>query len=227
MEIENRRDYFSLMIPAYLRGDLDSEKVVELEAAAKRDLEIAADIELQRNLMDVVTLSDETPAEDGWEKLQAAMRSDISQQPKNASSLALVSSQDKAGEIKGVLAANSNEPRGVNPFWRIAAVALAIVGLTQFSLSGADSDASSNLYLTASEAGHVPNATLKLGFSDMALLSDMTDILEEVDGKIINGPSALGLYSVTFKTSELCLGAHAKLSRPNLSLDVETISECA
>jgi len=226
MEIENRRDYFSLLIPAYLRGDLDSEKVLELEAAAKLDSEISADIELQRNLKELVTLSEEKPAEDGWEKLQAAMRTEGSQQQKNTPSLALVSSRDKVEETKDITAANSNEPKGVNPFWRIAAVALAIVGVTQLSLSGENSESSSDLYLTASEAGHEPNATLKLGFSETALLSDMTHILAETDGKIINGPSALGLYSVTFATSEACLEAHAKLSRIDVFLDVETISEC-
>jgi len=185
MEIENRRDYFSLLIPAYLRGDLDSEKVLELEAAAKLDSEISADIELQRNLKELVTLSEEKPAEDGWEKLQAAMRTEGSQQQKNTPSLALVSSRDKVEETKDITAANSNEPKGVNPFWRIAAVALAIVGVTQLSLSGENSESSSDLYLTASEAGHEPNATLKLGFSETALLSDMTHILAETDLGIV------------------------------------------
>jgi hypothetical protein len=226
MDTENQRDYFSLLIPAYLRGDLEPEKVLELEAAAKRDPEIAADIDLQRNIKEVVTLSDEMSAEGGWEKLQAAMRSEITETPKNAPSLALVSSENEATETKRVLAANSNEHKGVSPFWRIAAVALAIVGVTQFSLSGANNETSRNLYLTASEAGHVPNATLKLGFSQTAILSDLTDILAETGGKIINGPSALGLYSVTFESSESCLEAHAKLSRKDTSLDVETLSEC-
>jgi len=226
MEIEIQRDYFSLLIPAYLRGDLDSEKVVELEAAAKLDPEIAADIELQHNLKEAMALSVETPAEDGWDKLQAAMVTDRPPQQKSTPSLALVSSQDKAEEAKNIMAANSNQPKGVNPFWRIAAVALAIVGVTQISFSGANSESPSNLYLTASEAGHEPNATLKLGFAETALLRDMTDILAETGGKIINGPSALGLYSVTFETSESCLSAYVKLSSAELPLGVETLSEC-
>lgn len=226
MEIENQRDYFSLLIPAYLRGDLASEKVLELEAAAKLDPEIAADIELQRNLREFITLSEEKPAEDGWEKLQAAMAAAVPPQQESTPSLALVPSQDKVEEPRNLMAANSNEPKGVNPFWRIAAIALAIVGVTQISFSGANSESPSNLYLTASEAGHTPNATLKLGFAETALLSDMTDILGQTGGKIINGPSALGLYSVTFETSEACLSAYVKLSSAELPLDVETLSAC-
>jgi len=129
----NQRDYFSLLIPAYLRGGLDSEEVAELEAAAKLDPEIAADIELQRNLKEIITLSEEKPAKDGWDKLQAAMGADVPLQQKSTPSLALVSSQEKVEETKGVAAANSNEAKGVNPFWRIAAVALAVVGVTQLS----------------------------------------------------------------------------------------------
>jgi len=154
MEIENQRDYFSLLIPAYLRGGLDSEEVAELEAAAKLDPEIAADIELQRNLKEIITLSEEKPAKDGWDKLQAAMGADVPLQQKSTPSLALVA------------------------------------------------------------------------FKETALLSDMTDILAETGGKIINGPSALGLYSVTFETSEACLSAHAKLSSQDIPLDVETLSDC-
>lgn len=226
MEIENQRDYFSLLIPAYLRGDLDSEAVAELEAAAKLDPEIAADIELQRNLKEAITLSEEKPAENGWDKLQAAMGADVPLQQKNTPSLALVSSQEKVEETTDVAAVNSNAAKGVNPFWRIAAVALAIVGVTQLSLFGANNESQSNLYLTASEAGHAPNATLKLGFKETALLSDMTDVLAETGGKIINGPSALGLYAVTFETSEACLSAHEKLSSKDIPLDVETLSDC-
>jgi len=190
------------------------------------DLEIAADIELQRNLKEIITLSEEKPAEDGWDKLQAAMEADVPAQQKGTPSLALVSSREKVEQAKDVAAANSNELKGVNPFWRIAAVALAIVGVTQLSLFGTNGESQSNLYLTASEAGHEPNATLKLGFKETALLSDMTDILAETGGKIINGPSSLGLYSVTFETSEACLSAHEMLSSKDISLDVATLSDC-
>ena len=224
MEIENQRDYFSLLIPAYLRGDLDVGDVAKLEAAAKQDPEIAADIKLQKNLR--AAMAEETPAEGGWNRLQAAMRSETTELQEDAPALSLVSSQDEIPKAAPPHAANSNEPSGVNPFWRIAAVALAVVGLGQVSLSTMKAEPANDVYLTASEAGYVPNATLKLGFSESALLRDMTGILRATDGRIINGPSALGLYSVTFETPDLCSTAQVKLSQAMANSTVEVVSEC-
>ncbi|WP_427454429.1 hypothetical protein [Litorimonas sp. WD9-15] len=224
MEIENQRDYFSLLIPGYLRGDLDLEEVKKLESAAEQDAEIAADIKLQRNLR--AAMSDEKPAEDGWDRLQAAMRTDATEAKANAPALSLVPSQNEIPTPAPIKAANSNEPSGVNPFWRIAAVALAVVGLGHITLSGMQAEPGSDVYLTVSEAGYVPNATLKVGFSESALLSDMTDILTETGGQIINGPSTLGLYSVTYETPDSCITAQLKLSRGTTNPTVETISEC-
>jgi len=224
MEIESQRDYFSLLISAYLRGDLDAEDVVKLEAAAKKDPEIAADIELQRNLR--AAAADDKPVDGGWDRLQAAIRSEAERPQADVPTLSLVSSQEEITTVAAINAANSNQPSGVNPFWRIAAVALAVVSLGQVALSGMETESASDVYLTVSETGYLPHATLKVGFSEAALLADMTDILTQTNGKVVNGPSALGLYSVTYETPSSCSAAHSKLSHATVNPNVETVSEC-
>ena len=223
MEIESQRDYYSLLISAYLRGDLDAEDVVKLEAAAKKDPEIAADIELQRNLR---AAADDKPVDGGWDRLQAAIRSEAERPQADVPTLSLVSSQEEITTVAAINAANSNQPSGVNPFWRIAAVALAVVSLGQVALSGMETESASDVYLTVSETGYLPNATLKVGFSEAALLADMTDILTQTNGKVVNGPSALGLYSVTYETPSSCSAAQSKLSHATVNPNVETVSEC-
>jgi len=219
--MENQRDYFSLLIPAYLRGELDKEDVSKLEAAARKDPEIAADIEFQRNLRSAA--AEDLSKESGWSRLQAAMKSEASVFAPETPALALVSSQEDVPSMK---AANSNEPTGVSPFWRIAAVALAVVGIGHVTLNALQTEPAEDIYLTVSEAGYTQDATLKVGFSETALLTDISNFLRDTDGKIIEGPSALGLYSIAYKTSEACAAANARLSNLGDQPDVETVSGC-
>ena len=52
----------SLKIPAYLRGELSDAEVKEIEAFAKRDPEIAAEIEFQKAIGEALK-SEEIPSE--------------------------------------------------------------------------------------------------------------------------------------------------------------------
>lgn len=218
--MENQRDYFSLLIPAYLRGELEREDVAKLEAAAKTDPEIAADIDFQRNLRSAAV--EDVSEESGWDRLQAAMKSEAPA-PAKTPVLALVSSQT---DISSPIAANSNDPKSVSPFWRIAAIALAVASIGQVTLSAMNTEPAADIYLTASEAGYIQDATLKVGFSETALLGDVTNILTETDGKIVDGPSALGLYAVTYQSPEACIAAQARLSNSETQPLVGTVSQC-
>jgi len=75
-------DKVSLMIPAYLRGELSEDERQEIENLAAKNPEITADIEFQKNLRnppveEVITV---TLGDLGWARLINAM--DVSRQSK-------------------------------------------------------------------------------------------------------------------------------------------------
>jgi len=70
-------DKISLMIPAYLRGELSEEDRQQVEKLAAENPDIAADIEFQRNIKLALSKDENTyePGDLGWAKLSKAMQS--------------------------------------------------------------------------------------------------------------------------------------------------------
>lgn len=229
--MDNHIDNWILKIPAYLRGELSDAERQELKQAAELNPAIADEITFQQNLRLAVPEVD-LPT-DGWNKLQAAMRAESSEakaEVKHASPLKLVSSTERpkvvsnAREIENQ-AANSNTPSGVNPFWRIAAAVLAVVGIGQAGLLAVSGGETKEVYLTASEPA-IEMATFQIGFADDALVRDISDALTAVNGTVIDGPSALGLYRVAFSEAEACKAARMELSENPPPKLIETVSAC-
>jgi len=67
---------FSLMIPAYLRGDLSEEEKAQIEKSAEENAVIAAEIEFQKRLIDSLkeTHKDDSFNESGWLRLRDSIR---------------------------------------------------------------------------------------------------------------------------------------------------------
>lgn len=199
MTIEEK---ISLMIPAYLRGELTDAERQDIEKHAKANPAIAADIEFQKNLKSALSRDEGEfePGELGWARLSKAMETtpdlDVEEKPRN--------------------------------YWRYAAMILAVSTVAQGGLLGLlasdkNQDTPDAKYVTVSEAPKTAFSS-KFGFKQDAMTADLTQALQSVDGTIINGPSSLGLYEVGFKSERACLEAVEKFgNEPSI---VETVSAC-
>lgn len=201
--MSNLEDKISLMIPAYLNGALSDAEREEVDKLAAQNPEVAADIEFQRKLKEAVKPSDTefAPGELGWAKLSKAI-------------------QETQVET---VAANDN-PRQLK-FWRYAAAILAVAVIGQAGMIGTmmSGDKPDAQYVTVSETPLLDNS-IKLSFKSDVTTIEMTSILTEINGNIVSGPSALGLYDVAFKSKSECLNAMDALKvTPNA---IETISGC-
>jgi len=177
-------DKISLMIPAYLRGELSDEERTQIEVLAAKDPVIAADIEFQRRLKTALKPDNNEfePGEMGWARLSKAM---------DAPSVA------------------ANDYSANQKFWKYAAAILAVAAIGQAGILGslAISDTQNEQYLAVSEESMEAH-TVKIGFHSAVIEEKLTEALQSVKATIVAGPSSLGLYDVQFESKEACLQAH-------------------
>jgi len=209
------KDEMSLKIPAYLRGDLSDTERQELESYAAENPEFSADIEFQKQLKSAIKDSHDgfVPGEMGWARLSKAMKaesSDLSSSGHNDQIVANDMVDDK-----------SKAPK----FWRYAAAILAVAVIGQAGAIGfiSSGDKSEPQYVTVSELARGDN-TVKIAFNKSVTIGELTKEMSDLGGVIVSGPSALGLYAISFETSKTCLKAVEALEA-NTAM-VETISRC-
>jgi len=193
-------DKISLMIPAYLRGELSESDRKEVETLAAKNPEIAADIEFQKNLKSALAKDENAyePGDLGWARLSKAMEN-----------------SDEG----------PNEAAKKPKFWRYAAAVLAVAVIGQAGVLGsmAFNKGQDAQYVTVSETSKAAD-TIKLGLHKELTVNQLTQILQLVDGSIIAGPSALGLYQVQFKSGSECLTAIDSLQKQRDVVD--TVTSC-
>jgi anti-sigma factor RsiW len=194
-------DRISLMVPAYLRGDLSAAENREIEAAAANNPSVAADIEFQRNLKSSLGSDGDffESGELGWARLSKAIKQE------------------------GVV----SQPVTQKPqFWKYAAAVLAVAAIGQAGVLGsiASKDGDVAQYKTVSENANPNFATAKLGFAPDVTAKRLTETLLSLNGSIVAGPSSLGLYEVQFKSKSACTAALETL-QSHQSM-IETISAC-
>jgi len=197
-------DKISLMIPAYLRGELSEPERQEIEKHAAENPDIAADIEFQRNLKSAIKPNQDAfePGELGWAKLSKAM-----------------SETDVAPDFEGQRVSQPIK------FWKYAAAVLAFAAIGQAGVLGSlamktDQDAQ---YLTVSETPANIH-TIKIGFNNSVTAEQITQTLKSLNAEIISGPSALELYDVRFKSASACTKAVQNFeARPNI---IESATSC-
>ncbi|MGJ8610041.1 MAG: hypothetical protein ACSHWY_03030 [Octadecabacter sp.] len=114
-------------------------------------------------------------------------------------------------------AANDNRPVR---FSLLQAVGIAVVTAFGWQVIGATILSNGPaFYTTVSVANGDP--LLQVVFSSTALLSDVTETLVELDGRIVDGPSVFGLYAVAFADTSARDAAFAALSeRPDFISEV-------
>ena len=156
----------------YARGTASEDAKAAIEARAESDPKIAEEIAYLRGLQNAVSplKQDTAPDELGWKRLSNAINAE-----------------------RAPVAANDNAP-----FWKYAAAALAVVAALQTAfLFQSPQTSEEPTYVTAS-ASDENVFGLNVIFQPSATADELTSALKNVNGEIIAGPSALGLYTVAF-----------------------------
>jgi anti-sigma-K factor RskA len=163
-------------VVAYLRGRLSADEARSLEAEAASRPELAAEIALMRGIVGSFDAEAASPApgELGWARLSRA----IDAEPRRAAA-----------------------PRARRPLWPLAASAAAAVLVWQLA-------AVPLLTRPGEDAGYAPVSEAPAGFTlDVAFAADapegaIRELLRSVGGRISDGPSAVGLWQLSFPSAE-------------------------
>ena len=168
-------DALNELVLDYARGKASDEAKIAIETQLPSDPKLADEVAYLQGLHRAVSplKQDDAADELGWKRLSNAIAAE--QLP---------------------VAANDN-----GRFWKYAAAALAVVAALQTAvLVQPSAQDPTETYVTAS-ANDDTSYALQVIFQSSATADKLTDALKSVDGEIIAGPSALGLYTVSFETA--------------------------
>jgi anti-sigma-K factor RskA len=163
---------------AYVRGRLTAEEARRVEAASAARPELAAEIALMRGIVGTFDTEARAPApgELGWARLSRA----IDAEPRRVAAPA---------------------PRARRPLWPLAASAAAAVLVWQLA-------AVPLLTRPGEEAAYAPVSeapagfTLDVTFAPEAAEGSIRELLRSVGGRVSDGPSAIGLWQLSFPSAE-------------------------
>ncbi|MGF1553075.1 MAG: hypothetical protein ACFBWO_11340 [Paracoccaceae bacterium] len=177
---------------AYLQGRLDAEDAARLEAELAESPDLRAELAAMRAARDAMARERPEPAagEAGWDRLSAAI------------------------EAERRLPANDNRRFSLAQVAAIAAAAVIVVQIATLALPIGD------------EAGFVPASetteatagpALRVAFAEEAGVGAVTALLGEIGAEVTGGPSAIGLYTLSFADEAAREAAEARLAeRPAL-----------
>ncbi|KIT15066.1 hypothetical protein [Jannaschia aquimarina] len=177
---------------AYARGDATPDEAARIEAAAARDPALKAELALMAGLKGALAASTDRP--DARAFGWKRLEAEIGRAP----------------------AETQAAPRG--RIWQLAAVFLGAIVLVQGSYIALGPDAP--LYRTVSE--ETDGATLGIAFAPGAAAADIEALLRETGARIVDGPSAIGLYRIAFEDEVARTEARAALEASAL---VELVAE--
>ena len=180
------------LAPGCVNGSLSPEEHDAVARAAETDSVLAADIAAFRKIAEAVKETrDEafSPSEFGWRRLQRALG-----ETENAPTLHAAPANENA------------------PFWRYAAALLGVVALGQaVFIAMPTGKPKADQYATAG-AATAQIYTVKVRFQDDAEIGDITTLLDVLGGSFVSGPSARGLYQVSFDSDEKRVKALTQLN---------------
>jgi len=176
----------------YLQNRLSDDRRAAFEAAMQTDPHLASEVKMMQAVRAELSQDgDALEGASGWERLSSSI--DASRAPAN----------DNRAPIRQL--------------FQMAAAAVLAVGIWHFGV--APSLNSNGAYEAVSEEAGGP--VLQVVFAGTAPLRDVTALLDQFEGQIIAGPTALGGYRVEFADTTLRDAALAALAeRRDLVRDV-------
>ena len=180
-------------ILAYIQGRLTPEERDALESEAADDPQLSAELAAMSAVRTAMAEHDAPDKAEGWAALAGAMNAN---QPE---------------------AANSNQ----RPlFWSVAqaaGIAVAAVLLWEVVAKPQIGEENAHYLPAGTEAGY----ELQVLFAADAGMAEVTAFLADIDGVIVNGPGAIGIYHISFTDDAARLAARTALAeRPDLIAEI-------
>jgi anti-sigma factor RsiW len=199
--------YTDEIIKSFVAGTLDADSAAQLERAAAANPALAAELALWRAVRQAgedVSARQQID-ELGWSRIARAI-ADVAPQQRRAAN-------DQAAD---------HAPGRVRPFWAqpliapwqaAAALALALFGwqaaVTPLLVS---TDPSAGAEYALAGADRSASFVLRVAFVEVASEADVRQLLRDIDARIIDGPSAVGLYDLAFEDAKAMAAARAQLA---------------
>ena len=178
------------LILAYIQDQLDDPQRTAFETQMDQDPDLLAQVTALQAARSVMSAQPDDMDTRGWERLSRAIN------------------QDAVGQNTGK-PANSNRPLGFGLLQVACIAAVSILGWNIFE----------GRVLAPDNGGFMPasvqqqdQVVLQVIFAPQAALGDVSAVLGDLEGSIISGPSAVGLYRISFQTIKQSDAAFDRLS---------------
>ncbi|MEM6909874.1 MAG: hypothetical protein AAF494_14475 [Pseudomonadota bacterium] len=184
-------------IQAFVTGELDEPTAKLVSAAAESDTELAAEIAVWRAAREIHAerIAASHPTEFGWARIERAI--------------------DQSSAAKATIVQKPFWARQVIAPWQAAAgIALALfVWQAAIAPTIITAEAESEPEYVLAGTADSEGATLRIAFVETASESEMRTILREIDARIVDGPSALGFYTIAFPDEASLADAKVRLEQ--------------
>ncbi|MGH1439068.1 MAG: S8 family serine peptidase [Cellvibrionaceae bacterium] len=175
-------------IPEYLNGNLSDNDIRAIESAAERDESIRMEIEFMKSIQQqILSEKIESPTEWGWARLkQTIERQNIEED-----------------ETDTNIHSGTKTVSTIKPIWKKLAIAASFAFVIQSGYLVQQNVFNSTDYqlLSTKNLENSIQIQFKTDTSEQAI----RQLLINTEGNIINGPSALGIYTIEFKDRETAL----------------------
>ena len=198
------REEMEMLLPWYVTGRLDAADLAKMEAYLARHPEVARQLDLARTERDETVAANEAlglPSAGATARLMASLPA---ARPGWAAMRALRGGLQQVGDLLAAPTANAVRWAAL-----AAAVLIAVQGIAIVSLL----NERAGTYQTASGGQSGDGIALLVTFADDAKATAISQLLTDLDGSIVDGPKAGGVYKIRLRTEDRSTAGREALMR--------------
>jgi anti-sigma factor RsiW len=198
------REEIEMLLPWYVTGRLDAADLAKMEAYLAAHPEVARQLDLARTERDETVAANEAlglPSAGATARLMASLPA---ARPGWAAMRALRGGLQQVGDLLAAPTANAVRWAAL-----AAAVLIAVQGIAIVSLL----NERAGTYQTASGGQSGDGIALLVTFADDAKATAISQLLTDLDGSIVDGPKAGGVYKIRLRTEDRSTAGREALMR--------------
>jgi len=198
------REEIEMLLPWYVTGRLDAADLAKMEAYLAAHPEVAHQLDLARSERDETVAANEAlglPSAGATARLMASLPA---ARPGWAAMRALRGGLQQVGDLLAAPTANAVRWAAL-----AAAVLIAVQGIAIVSLL----NERAGTYQTASGGQSGDGIALLVTFADDAKATAISQLLTDLDGSIVDGPKAGGVYKIRLRTEDRSTAGREALMR--------------
>jgi anti-sigma factor RsiW len=198
------REEMEMLLPWYVTGRLDAADLAKMEAYLAAHPEVARQLDLARTERDETVAANEAlglPSAGATARLMASLPA---ARPGWAAMRALRGGLQQVGDLLAAPTANAVRWAAL-----AAAVLIAVQGIAIVSLL----NERAGTYQTASGGQSGDGIALLVTFADDAKATAISQLLTDLDGSIVDGPKAGGVYKIRLRTEDRSTAGREALMR--------------